>query len=69
MTTGYVRHGRLRDAAVKRGVPLATILVTVAVVVLVGGAARTRPAVFRNHPDATTTLTDILVDVLGGGWQ
>ena len=34
-TTGYVRHGRLRDAARKRGVPLATILVTVAVVVLV----------------------------------
>jgi predicted PurR-regulated permease PerM len=34
-TTGYVRHRRLRDAAVKRGVPLATILVTVAVVVLV----------------------------------
>lgn len=32
---GYVRHRRLRDAAVKRGVPLATILVTVAVVVLV----------------------------------
>ena len=29
-----VRHGRLRDAAAKRGVPLATILVTVAVVVL-----------------------------------
>jgi predicted PurR-regulated permease PerM len=28
------RHGRLRDAAAKRGVPLATILVTVAVVVL-----------------------------------
>jgi predicted PurR-regulated permease PerM len=34
-TAGYVRHRRLRDAAVKRGVPLATILVTVAVVVLV----------------------------------
>ncbi|HME64733.1 MAG TPA: AI-2E family transporter [Streptosporangiaceae bacterium] len=32
---GYVQHRRLRDAAVKRGVPLATILVTVAVVVLV----------------------------------
>ena len=32
---GYVRHRRLRDAAVKRGVPLATILVTVGVVVLV----------------------------------
>jgi len=31
---GPVRHGRLRDAAVKRGVPLATILTTVAVVVL-----------------------------------
>jgi predicted PurR-regulated permease PerM len=30
-----VRHRRLRDAAAKRGVPLATILVTVAVVVLV----------------------------------
>jgi predicted PurR-regulated permease PerM len=30
-----VRHGRLRDAAAKRGVPLATILTTVAVVVLV----------------------------------
>ena len=30
----HVRHGRLRDAAAKRGVPLATILVTVAVVVL-----------------------------------
>jgi len=29
-----VRGGRLRDAAAKRGVPLATILVTVAVVVL-----------------------------------
>jgi predicted PurR-regulated permease PerM len=29
-----VRHGRLRDAAARRGVPLATILVTVAVVVL-----------------------------------
>jgi predicted PurR-regulated permease PerM len=29
------RHGRLRDAAAKRGVPLATILTTVAVVVLV----------------------------------
>jgi predicted PurR-regulated permease PerM len=34
-TTGRVRHRRLRDAAAKRGVPLATILVTVAVVVLV----------------------------------
>jgi predicted PurR-regulated permease PerM len=34
-TTGHVRHGRLRDAAARRGVPLATILVTVAVVVLV----------------------------------
>ncbi|HJY69793.1 MAG TPA: hypothetical protein VJ254_23980, partial [Streptosporangiaceae bacterium] len=33
-TTGYVRHGRLRDAAARRGVPLATILVTVAVVAL-----------------------------------
>ena len=32
--TGPVRHGRPRDAAVKRGVPLATILTTVAVVVL-----------------------------------
>jgi predicted PurR-regulated permease PerM len=30
-----VRHGRLRDAAARRGVPLATILTTVAVVVLV----------------------------------
>jgi hypothetical protein len=30
-----VRHRRLRDAAAQRGVPLATILVTVAVVVLV----------------------------------
>src|SRR6202020_1560783 len=30
-----VRHRRLRDAAARRGVPLATILVTVAVVVLV----------------------------------
>jgi hypothetical protein len=29
-----VRHGRLRDAAARRGVPLATILVSVAVVVL-----------------------------------
>ena len=29
-----VRHGRLRDAAARRGVPLATILTTVAVVVL-----------------------------------
>ena len=34
-TTVHVPHRRLRDAAVKRGVPLATILVTVAVVVLV----------------------------------
>jgi predicted PurR-regulated permease PerM len=34
-TAGHVRHGRLRDAAARRGVPLATILVTVAVVVLV----------------------------------
>jgi predicted PurR-regulated permease PerM len=33
-TTVRARHGRLRDAAAKRGVPLATILVTVAVVVL-----------------------------------
>jgi predicted PurR-regulated permease PerM len=33
--TVHVPHRRLRDAAVKRGVPLATILVTVAVVVLV----------------------------------
>ena len=33
-TTVHVRHGRLRDAAARRGVPLATILVTVAVVVL-----------------------------------
>jgi predicted PurR-regulated permease PerM len=32
--TVHVRHGRLRDAAAKRGVPLATILVTVGVVVL-----------------------------------
>jgi len=30
----HVRHTRLRDAAVRRGVPLATILVTVAIVVL-----------------------------------
>ena len=29
-----IRHRRLRDAAARRGVPLATILVTVAVVVL-----------------------------------
>ena len=34
-TTVRVQHRRLRDAAVKRGVPLATILVTVGVVVLV----------------------------------
>src|SRR5260370_210460 len=34
-TTVHVRHGRLRAAAARRGVPLATILVTVAVVVLV----------------------------------
>jgi len=34
-TTVPVRHGRLRDAAARRGVPLATILTTVAVVVLV----------------------------------
>jgi predicted PurR-regulated permease PerM len=34
-TPGPVRHSRLRDAAAKRGVPLATILVTVAIVVLV----------------------------------
>jgi len=33
-TTVPVRHRRLRDAAARRGVPLATILVTVAVVVL-----------------------------------
>ena len=33
-TTVPVRHTRLRDAAARRGVPLATILVTVAVVVL-----------------------------------
>ena len=33
-TAAPARHGRLRDAAAKRGVPLATILVTVAVVVL-----------------------------------
>ena len=32
--TVRARHGRLRDAAARRGVPLATILVTVAVVVL-----------------------------------
>ena len=32
--TTHVRHRRLRDAAAKRGVPLATILVSVAVVVL-----------------------------------
>jgi len=32
--TVHVRHGRLRDAAAKRGVPLATILVTVGVVAL-----------------------------------
>ena len=30
----HVQHARLRDAAARRGVPLATILVTVAVVVL-----------------------------------
>jgi predicted PurR-regulated permease PerM len=34
VTAAHVRHRRLRDAAAKRGVPLATILVTVAVVVL-----------------------------------
>ena len=34
-TTAHVQHRRLRDAAAKRGVPLATILVTVGVVVLV----------------------------------
>jgi predicted PurR-regulated permease PerM len=34
-TTAPVQHRRLRDAAAKRGVPLATILVTVGVVVLV----------------------------------
>src|SRR5690348_11926309 len=33
-TAGPVRHGRLRAAAAARGVPLATILVTVAVVAL-----------------------------------
>src|SRR6266545_5614307 len=33
-TAGPARHGRLRAAAAARGVPLATILVTVAVVVL-----------------------------------
>jgi predicted PurR-regulated permease PerM len=33
-TPEHVRHARLREAAAKRGVPLATILVTVAVVVL-----------------------------------
>jgi predicted PurR-regulated permease PerM len=33
-TAAPARHGRLRDAAAKRGVPLATILVTVAVVAL-----------------------------------
>jgi predicted PurR-regulated permease PerM len=33
-TTVPVRHTRLRDAAARRGIPLATILVTVAVVVL-----------------------------------
>jgi hypothetical protein len=32
--TAHVRHGRLRDAADKRGVPQATILVTVGVVVV-----------------------------------
>jgi hypothetical protein len=46
----HVRHGRLRDGAAKRGVPLATILVTVAVVVLtylamVGGALAGIPTV------------------------
>jgi predicted PurR-regulated permease PerM len=35
VTTAPVPHRRLRDAAAKRGVPLATILVTVGVVVLV----------------------------------
>jgi predicted PurR-regulated permease PerM len=34
VTAVHVRHRRLRDAAAKRGVPLATIVVTVAVVVL-----------------------------------
>ena len=33
-TAAPARHGRLRDAAAKRGVPLATILVSVAVVAL-----------------------------------
>jgi predicted PurR-regulated permease PerM len=33
-TAAHVQHRRLRDAAARRGVPLATILVTVAVVVL-----------------------------------
>ena len=33
-TTAHVQHRRLRDAAARRGVPLGTILVTVAVVVL-----------------------------------
>jgi hypothetical protein len=35
VTAAHVRHARLRDAAAKRGVPLATILVTVVVVALV----------------------------------
>jgi predicted PurR-regulated permease PerM len=34
VVAAHVRHARLRDAAARRGVPLATILVTVAVVVL-----------------------------------
>jgi len=35
VTAAHVKHARLRDAAARRGVPLASILVTVAVVVLV----------------------------------
>ncbi|SRR5689334_4621783 len=37
-TAGPVRHGRLRAAAAARGVPLATIVVTVAVVALTAWA-------------------------------
>jgi hypothetical protein len=46
--TVHVRHGRVRDAAARRGVPLATILVSVGVVALtyLAGklAYRIRPA-------------------------
>jgi hypothetical protein len=48
--TVRARHGRLRDAAARRGVPLATILVSVAVVALTylaGGLAyRIRDVLF-----------------------